>query len=247
MRVLAALALIVALPAAQAATPVAAQEGRAVVETSFAEPVSRYDHHILGDTPDWGALTFRVNTCPQCDVQIKARVTLRLPPNRVFEDIAPRLADLDGNGSAEAVVVETDLRGGARLAVYSADGLLAATAFIGRPHRWLAPFAIADLDGDGGLEVAYVDRPHLARMLRVVRLQKGRLVEVAALEGFSAHRIGDDFITGGARDCGAGPELVLPSGDWSRLMAVRLDGTALLPRDLGAFSFEAQTAALSCR
>jgi hypothetical protein len=47
--------------------------------------------------------------------------------------------------------------------------LLAATPHIGSANRWLAPIGAADLDGDGRVEIAYVDRPHLARTLRIWR------------------------------------------------------------------------------
>jgi hypothetical protein len=52
-------------------------------------------------------------------------------------------------------------------------------------------------------------------------LQGNRLVEIARTPGLTNHRIGDATPFGGARDCGAGPELVLASKDWTRLMRVR--------------------------
>ena len=149
---------------------------------------------------------------------------LRLPETRVFEDIAPRLADVDGDGAPEMIVVETDLSLGARLAIYDEAGFVAATPFIGQTHRWLAPIGVADLDGDGSVELAYIDRPHLARLLRVWRFQDGTLVEVAQAEGLTNHRLGDPAIGGGLRDCGAGPEMITADVRWSRLVASRLVG-----------------------
>src|SRR5690606_28377321 len=113
---------------------------------SYAGPTTRYDHGVLGDAVEWGTLVLRTD-----------RVTRRivLPPDRVFEDLTPRLADLDGDGAPEVITVETDLTLGARLAIYGESGLIAATPFIGRPHRWLAPLGAADLDGDGRVEIAY--------------------------------------------------------------------------------------------
>ncbi len=224
-----------ALLLALACGPAAAQ---GLSEARFSEPTTRYDHGILGDAVEWGALELR-------DTAGVLR-RIRLPQTRVFEDTAPRLADLDGDGGPEALVVETDLALGARLSVYGREGLIAATPFIGQTHRWLAPLASADLDGDGRVEIAYVDRPHLAKLLRVWRLQDGAMVEVAQLPGLTNHRIGESEIGGGVRDCGAGPELVLADADWRRVMAVRLDGGALTARPIGAFdgSFDA---ALACR
>ncbi|MHA6346291.1 FG-GAP repeat domain-containing protein [Roseivivax sp. CAU 1761] len=171
----------------------------------------------------------------------------RLPRAMVFEDLAPRLWDVDGDGAPEVVVVETALDRGARLAIWGPGGRRAATAFIGRPNRWLAPAGAADLDGDGRVEIAYVDRPHLARILRLVRLEGDRLVEIASRAGLTNHRIGEDAIAGGLRRCGGRPDLVLADAGWRRLMRVGFDGTALTARDGGPWSAAAAARALACR
>jgi hypothetical protein len=197
--------------AAQADIPVLPRIGSAWLS----EPTARYDHAVLGDTLEWGALQMTLAS------GVLHVVTIRLPEYRVFEDITARVADLDGDSRNEVVVVETDLAQGASLAVYGPDGKIAATPFIGQPHRWLAPAGIADFDGDGRVEIAYVDRPHLLKDLVFVRLEGDRLVETLRLPGLTNHRIGDDFISGGVRDCGAGPELILGSKDWTRVMMVK--------------------------
>jgi len=149
----------------------------------------------------------------------QARVIL--PENRVFEDVEARLADISGDGPPEVIAVETDSALGASLAVYGPSVEVVATDFIGQPNRWLAPAGIADFDGDGRTEIAYVDRPHLLADLHLVRLDGDRLVETLRQPGLTNHRIGDDFISGGLRDCGTGPELILASKDWSRVMGVK--------------------------
>ncbi|SDE43921.1 FG-GAP repeat domain-containing protein [Limimaricola pyoseonensis] len=218
----------------------AAGPGRAegVVEARFTEPTTRYAHGVFGETEEWGALEMLDGA--------GVRHVVRLPETRVFEDFAPRLADVDGDGALEAVVVETDAAQGARLSVYGTDGLRAATPFIGTPQRWLAPLPPADLDGDGRVELAYVDRPHLAKVLRVWRMEGGDLVQLAELPGLTNHRFGAPRIEGGVRDCGEGPEMVLADADWQRVMAVRLQGDTLSARDIGPYErgFEA---ALGCR
>lgn len=206
---------------------------------SYGAPTDRYAHGVLGDAIEWGSLTI-VSTAGR-------RVTVTLPSDRVFEDIAPRLVDLGLDGCQAVLVVESQAATGAQLALYDAGGdKLAATPHIGTPNRWLAPVGAADMDGDGAVEIAYVDRPHLAKVLRVWRYSAGRLTEVAAAEGFSNHRIGWDYIAGGLRDCGAGPEMVLASGDWRQVVAVRFDG-ALMRRVLGTYSDDRMVRALDCR
>ena len=136
------------------------------------------------------------------------------------------------------VAVESHRDRGARLAIWGLDdGAVqrrAATPFIGTRFRWLAPLGAADLDGDGRMEIAYVDRPHLARVLRVWRYEAGDgLREVAQLQGLSNHRIGAPDIAGGIRDCGQGPEMILADAQWRRLVAVTLNDGTLTRRDLG--------------
>jgi len=185
-----------------------------VLSADLMDPTDRYDHGVLGDKLEWGALRIATD---------QGDVIFRLPEARVFEDVEARLADVTGDGAPEIIVVETDRARGASLAVYGPLGKIAATPYIGQTHRWLAPAGIADLDGDGRVEIAYVDRPHLRKELVFVRMEDGQLVETHRLPGLTNHRIGDDFISGGVRDCGAGPELILASVDWTRVMAVRKD------------------------
>lgn len=194
-----------------------------ITAARYGAPTTRYDHGVLGDAVEWGALLLETTD---------GIVTIRLPETRVFEDIAPRLVTGE-DGEVLAMVVESDLSKGARLALYAPDGLRAATPFIGRSYRWLAPVGAGDLDGDGTPEFAYIDRPHLAKVLRVWRLAGGALKEVATLDGLTNHKIGWDFIPGGLRECGQGPELIVAAADWQDLVAVRFDGSELARRSLG--------------
>jgi hypothetical protein len=212
------LALMLAPPHASARTPLPVQ---GVVAAELTLPTDRYAHAVLGDALEWGGLRLTVDTCPPCADRRLMALSITLPPDRVFEDITARVVDVTGDGLAEVVVVETDLQRGASLAVYDAYGRRIATPFIGQTNRWLAPAGIADFDGDGRVEIAYIDRPHLRKDLVFVRVEGVRLVETLRLPGLTNHRIGDAFISGGLRDCGQGPELILASPDWTRLMRVR--------------------------
>ncbi|ABD56084.1 Integrins alpha chain [Jannaschia sp. CCS1] len=212
-------------------------------------PTTRYAHGVLGDAiegTELHAYTDRASVA--CGVPSAV-----LPEELVFEDTAPRLIDLDFDGRPEIIVVQSHQRLGAQLAVYSFadDGVslreTAATPFIGRSNRWLAPIGAADLNGDGLMEIAYIDRPHLARTLRVWRFEDGALTEIATMEGLTNHRIGEPFITGGIRDCGDGPEMITANQGWSQVMATRFIGDTLDTRGLGAFSPAAISQALACQ
>ena len=219
------------------AAPARAGASGVIAAAEYAEPTTRYDHGILGDAVEWGALVLTLEPCPGCEGGAqRRRITLRLPETRVFEDIAPRLVTLPGSAGPAVMVVETDLRRGARLALYGDGGLIASTPFIGRPHRWLAPLGAADLDGDGNLEIAYVDRPHLAKTIRIWRFrQDGGLAPVADLPGFTNHRIGWNFIPGGIRDCGGGPEMIVADADWQGVHAVSFRHGRFRSRRLGPY------------
>lgn len=202
----------------------------------FADPTTRYAHGVLGDDEEWGTLVLSGSR----------EIRFTLPRELVFEDLSPRRIELDGDPAPEWMVVESHQDKGARLALWDENGRITATPFIGTRNRWLAPVGVADLDGDGRVELAYIDRPHLAKTLRVWRYDGGALREVASAKGFSNHRIGWDYIIGGIRRCaGSPPEMIVARGDWSGLVAVRFDGQ-LSQRDLGRYDAQAAEQALSC-
>nr|WP_246149623.1 VCBS repeat-containing protein [Tritonibacter litoralis] len=201
-----------------------------VSSAQFGDPTGRYGHGVLGDAIEYGSLTLVSPAHPQ-------GVTVILPQDHVFEDLAPRLVDIDQDGHHEVMVIETDVTQGAQLAIYDFRGhKVAQTPHIGRTHRWLAPIGAADLDGDGFVELAYIDRPHLAKTLRIWRYRDGQLQDVISHAGLTNHQIGQDFITSGLRDCGQGPEIVTVDAGWRRIIAVRLSQGRVSTQDLGRLS-----------
>lgn len=211
-----------------------------IKSAKYADPTKRYAHAVLGDDVEWGALELR----------LRGGKSLRfvLPESRVFEDLAPRLADVDLDGDFEVIVVESSQTQGGRLAIYDETGILAATPFIGRKFRWLAPVGAADLDRDGRIEIAYVDRPHLAKTLRIWRFEDNNLREVARLTGVTNHRIGEDFISGGIRDCGVGPEMIVADAQWQRILSVTFDGQSIASKEITPFEGpNSFAAALNCK
>ena len=191
-------------------------EGEGVTWAYYSNATEAYGHGVLGDAIEASVLRAETPLTGPCDSMVY------LGEGSVFEDVTPRIADVTGDGLNDVVTVETRLDAGASLAVYGMDGetflKLAATPHIGRPYRWLAPAGIADFDGDGVLDVAYVETPHIGGILRIWSFASNKPRQIASDPGYSNHRIGQNFITGGLRDCGNGPELVLPSADWSRTL-----------------------------
>ncbi|MCL1627216.1 VCBS repeat-containing protein [Roseibaca sp. V10] len=213
------------------AAPASAQE--IITGARYVTPSAEYGHGAL---PDGEFAGLEVTTA-----QGSYRVRLE---GQVFEDTAPRLADLDGDGAPEVVTVVSIFDQGAQVMVWGLrDGALAPLVWntpIGTRHRWLAIAGIADLDGDGRMEIAYVDRPHLARVLRVIRVWRAgeswRVEPVASADGHTNHRYGAPNIEGGVFDCGQGLEIVTADREWRRVLATRLVAGRLQTRDIGAYT-----------
>ncbi|WP_170393557.1 MULTISPECIES: FG-GAP repeat domain-containing protein [Ruegeria] len=222
-----------------------------ITSARFTEPTTRYAHGVLGDDIEYGALELKVsNTSTKTlfiqPVNKRSVLTIKLPLDRVFEDLSPRLVDINLDGSNEVIVVESSVHAGAQLAIYDARGeKIAATPHIGTRFRWLAPIGAADLDGDGLVEIAYIDRPHLAKTLRIWRFQNSALTEIATLPGLTNHQIGEDFITGGIRKCGGNREIIVVNADWSSIVSVNYDD-GWKKRELLPFTPSAMKGALAC-
>ncbi|WP_229802248.1 FG-GAP repeat domain-containing protein [Paramylibacter ulvae] len=213
-----------------------------ILSAKYSNPTKRYTHAVLGDDIEYGALELRVKIGKTQETRI-----ITLPKSHVFEDIAPRLADMDGDGDNEVVVIETDMQRGAALAIYDENGKIAQTPSIGTSHRWLAPAGIADFNGNGKMDVAYVDRPHLAKVLRVWEFDNGRLKEIAKLQGLTNHRIGENFISGGVRICDGRAEIITADSSWQRIRATYFIGANLTSKDIGALrDKQSLQSALNC-
>lgn len=200
-------------------------KGKQITEAWLTDPVTRYQHYVLGSRYEAGGL--------RVAMQDGRTLGLTLDAQHVFEDRTPRIADINGDGHEDVVLVLSSLTQGASLAVFDVSGdqisLLAKTPFIGRSFRWLNPAGIADFNGDGRLDVALVAMPHLIKRLEFWTLTNGNLSLIADGTSYSNHRNGSahtglsavaDVNKDGVSD------LILPSGDRRSLKAVTLvDGS----------------------
>lgn len=192
---------------------------RDILHAWLADPTQRYTHGILGD----------ITTAQSLMIEMRdgKMHTVRLKDDAVFEDLTPRLADLDGDGHDEVVVVKSYLTRGSALAVIGRrDGkyeILAETPPLSGPNRWLNPAGIADFNGDGKIDIALVRQPHVVGELELWTWRDGRLSKTLSLADAANHFIGSralgmsavaDFNGDGVAD------LVIPSLDRSRLRFV---------------------------
>jgi hypothetical protein len=201
-----------------------------ITAASYADPTRRYDHGVLGDAVEWGTLEITL------DDGTKRRFIL--PETLVFEDTAPRLADLGADGSPEIIVVESSLTAGARLTVYGPNGRLAMTDHIGRKNRWLAPVGAADFTGDGRLEIAMVVTPHLAGKLVILAFDGTKLLPIATTTNLTNHRIGDRDIAGGIRICENMTQMILAQMPWRNPDDTAMVAVSLVNRTLKVAPFK---------
>ncbi|RLQ87444.1 hypothetical protein [Notoacmeibacter ruber] len=163
---------------------IAERDGGDLTEAWYAGPTRRYDHGILGDEFEASALIARSSEGETFRAE--------LPSDSVFEDLTPRLVDLDGDGRTEIVTIISDGDAGSRLSVWGlvGDSLAerAASAPAGQARRWLNPLPVEDDNS-----IMSVMTPHLGGPLLEWQFEDGELSEPRQLGGdiaFSNHAIG---------------------------------------------------------
>jgi hypothetical protein len=183
----------------------------------LSEPTLRYRHGVLGDNVEAEMLNLRLK-----DGSV---LTFQLPNDSVYEDLEPRLIEL--NGEEAVLVVRSYLNAGAAIAVYGVDGekieALGESYPIGLSHRWLNPVGAADFDGDGITEIAAVVTPHLSGLLTLYQRDGDRFVRDGVRSGYSTHFIGSTVLAMSLIEDANGDgiaDIILPSLDRDSLDVV---------------------------
>ena len=76
----------------------------------LADPTNRYPHGALGDTIEAGAIVVETHQGSQLSFELGA--------GSVFEDLTPRLVDLDGDGLDEVVLIRAYAHKGAAISIF---------------------------------------------------------------------------------------------------------------------------------
>lgn len=166
----------------------------------YVQPTSRYPHGALGDNIEAGGLAIR-----GADGELEW--SLLDPATGVYEDLTPRLVDLDGDGNAEIVSILAHPDKGAYVGILTKQApvagesnrvsltVVAQSSYTGLRNRWLNIAGIADYDGDGRIDIALVRTPHIGGTLEFwsyshLNDPAPRLSRIAAMSGFSNHEYG---------------------------------------------------------
>lgn len=151
----------------------------------YAMPTNKYLHEILGD---------RIEAEQLVVVEDGIFYDLILDSVYVFEDIRPRIYDIDNDNEPEYITLRTHVNRGAAIAIYKViNGELTELATIeeiGTSNRWLNIAAINDLDDNGSIDIAWVETPHIGGILKVASFENDNIVIKDEISGYSNHDIG---------------------------------------------------------
>ena len=196
-------------------------------------PTDRYPHGALGDAIETETLT--VVELGAGLLRERARFTL--PADAVFEDLGPILADLDGDGRPEILVVRSTQSQGAAVVAFAWRGgrlePFAEGPALGKFGRWIHLLGVADMEGAGRPQVVGMRTPDANGVLQVFDVAPPRLALRTERSGGSTHAFGSRNLDQVALADLAGnghPQIVVPHGRRRRIVAMEWLGGGLLER-----------------
>lgn len=197
------------------------------ISARYVDPTMRYDHGILGDKIEAGGLLV---------VKNEKEYYYRLDTNFVFEDLQPRLKDVDNDGEIEFITIQTSLQLGASVAVYKIIHdelvLFVHSNYIGSVHRWLNIAAIDDLDNDGNTEIAWIQTPHIGGVLRIGSIEGNSLIILDELAGVSNHQNGStNLCLSVVTNSNNYKRLYVPNDPHDAVIGFRFQNGHLIPQD----------------
>lgn len=209
---------------------------RNVARAWFTGPTDRYRHGVLGDSIEAATLVI--------ELRDGSRELVRAGDDAVFEDLEPRIFELDTSGREFVLVVKSYLNRGSALAVVGERAgrtvIIAETPPSGTAHRWLNPIGVADFLGNGAAVIALVNMPHVLGQLELWRFADDKLSKLMEMSDTANHVIGSrvlrmhaiaDFDGDGRAD------VAIPSLD---RRVLRLIGFAPTARDLARLALPAR-------
>ncbi len=213
-------------PDAEIATTQNLAADTGVISAWYGGATTSYAHGVLGDAIEANTL-YALKSGPK-----GCALAITLGNESVFEDVTPRIADVTGDGENNVITIESHQDKGASLAIYGIKNQrlikIASTPHIGRANRWLAPVGIADFNGDKIKDVAYVQTPHIGGILKIWSFEAETPELLASKQGFSNHKIGQNYITGGLRVCGDRIEIILPDQNWKHTLIAYKEGNTIV-------------------
>ncbi|MBN1667587.1 MAG: hypothetical protein JW862_10880 [Anaerolineales bacterium] len=187
----------------------------------LSRPTTQYPHGVLGDAIEAEGITW-------VDTRFHPIISkeILIPEGDVIEGIAPIWVDMDGDGSREIIVTQSNPQEGARIVIYREDGsVFAESRSIGQGFRWTHLIAVGQFIEGGPREVATVRTPHIGGVLEIYGLEGNQLVIQAELGGYSSHQIGSRNLDGAVvvdLDGDGQFEIIIPDQEQTSVAAIQL-------------------------
>lgn len=168
---------------------------RDIQDAWLIQPTTRYINGVLGDTIEAAAMRITLRD--------GRMIIQRAEGPSVYEDLQPRIADANGDGREDILVVRSTADQGASLVIYTIARnsqnrpmlqQIGATPTMNQPKAWLNPVGVGDFDGDGRPEIAMIERPYDLGTLSIWRLEQGQMRKISSTGGFSNHKMGVPYI-----------------------------------------------------